>query len=188
MVNQKSAISTFGHRPNLINCYMENKDRRSITWFTKLTDWRGFKLAWFCSSIFLQLAKINRQVSLPHFDLKLPFCACPASNSSKHHQQEKGNSFSLPQLSQGRHDRALSFLRLMNTLLAIHHYVRGSLNAPETNLQQDKMYLQPEVVRQKIAKQRVATAYHCSFTLTLCNFSLQPSHRQLLPMERKACE
>lgn len=129
-VNQKSAISTFAHKPNLINCYMKNEDIRSITRFTKLSDWfflsfHACILPFFCSCV-----RFNRQENLLHFDLKLPFHACLASNSSKHQQQQgKGNNFSLLQLFQGSQDRASSFLRLTNTSSATHNYAQDGLNA-----------------------------------------------------------
>lgn len=71
-VNQKSAISTFAHKPNLTNCYVKNED------IGTLHDLQNYQIEVCCfffkfpclhSSIFLLRA--NRQVNLLHFDLKL---------------------------------------------------------------------------------------------------------------------
>lgn len=130
-------------------------------------------LPFFCGCL-----RYNRQLL---FDLKLPFCACLASSSSKDHQQKKGAAF----LYHGFSKEALGFLTFMNTSLATLWCVQDSLDAVVTTFSQTKRAWGS---RTRLAKQWVGTAYHGSFALTLGNFPLQPSHRQLLPAERKACE
>lgn len=77
-----------------MNWYMKNEDTRSITWFTKLSDCRGFfKHPCLCLSFFCCWLRFNRQVSLLLFHLKLPFFASLASNSSKDHQQKNEATF-----------------------------------------------------------------------------------------------
>jgi len=111
-----------------------------------------------------------------------------ASHFSKKNHQGKENGFSLLQLSPPSQDRALSFLRFMNAWLATHH-IHDSLNTWVIIFSKTKCTSGlNRSSKVRTAMQTTATAYHGSFALTLRNFSLQPSHRQLLPTERKARE
>lgn len=101
----------------------------------------------------------------------------------------KGSNFSLPWLFQG--SQALSSLTFMNiflTFLPIYAINWQPFVVSKTWTLWWAPSASPKVSKTRVARQWVGTAYHGSFALTLGNLPLQPSHTQLLPEERKACE